>query len=315
MVKIYIETSAANYFINELNGEGAEATRSLQLSKGRDWYISTTVLWELLQINDKKDLDACLYLASFLFNNRLLKSAAEIFIEYTEKGCPSYLLLDSPFTNATIGEYWSRACADKSYSFYINDPNFIEITSHLKKIAKCMRYITHDRTHRPLVADEEIDSLTLLIDTLYQDQLKDANSNQTTIWLRKIAILLLFIQICLCIDISRDAIIKFWESKNLSDPFDRLDFILNTYPDVLRIGPLWNVANAILIQCTKKGRSSQSAFHDGLHAIYLPFVDIFLTKDNHFRKMRDMALKEFKDTLYNKIYHIDEISLTRVSST
>jgi len=90
MLRIYLETSAVNYFMNTLNGEGAEATRKLQLSKGREWYISTTVLWELLQIQDRKDLDACMYLSSYLFSENLLKSAAEITIDYIEKGRPNY---------------------------------------------------------------------------------------------------------------------------------------------------------------------------------------------------------------------------------
>jgi hypothetical protein len=64
----------------------------------------------------------------------------------------------------------------------------------------------------------------------------------------------------------------------------------------------------------KNRRSSRGAFHDGIHAIYLPFIDVFLTHDDHFRRMKEIAKKEVKD-MYNKIHHLDEFQFLSVDET
>lgn len=309
MIRVYVETSAVNYFMDTLNGEGAEATRRLQVSKGREWYVSTTVLWELMQIQDRRDLDACMYLSSFLFSEDLLKSAAEITIDFIEKGRPDYLTLYLPFTNSRLGAYWKRACQDKSFSFFIDDPLIKEATLFTKDVAKYVAYLTLDSARDSSSVKEELAGFADFLDSVYRRYFTD-NVDTKTKWLRTTAILVLFVQLCLCLDITIDAINKFWEPIAIKDPFDRLSYLLERYPGLAQHGPVWNIANAILIQCTS-GRSSRGAFHDGLHAIYLPFVDIFLTRDEHFRRMREKAKKEFRG-LYGKIYHLDELQMLRV---
>lgn len=314
MTKIYIETSAANYFLDNFNGAQAEATRRFQLSKGRHWFISTTVLWEVLQIQEKKDLDACLFLGSYLFHDRLLKSAAEIGIEYLEKGMPEYMILDSPFTNSTLGHNWQRACKDKSYSFYLDDSPFTEATKEIKRITRHIRYFAGDKDGFDNLADEEIKKLANVLAEIYQVHFTDTPSN-LVVQLRRVALLTIFIQLCLGLDIARNVIEEYWLRIKISDPIDRLTYLLEKFPDIASRGPFWNIANAILIQCEQLGKNSRGAFHDGLHSIYLPFVDVFLTNDNHFKALRDNALKEYRDSLYNKIFHLSEVEIFAVGNS
>jgi hypothetical protein len=89
-----------------------------------------------MQIRDRSDLDACMYLSSFLFSENLLMSAAEIVIDFIERGRTDYLIPDAPFTNSRVGGYWKRACQDKSFSFFINDPFIREATLFIKDLAK-----------------------------------------------------------------------------------------------------------------------------------------------------------------------------------
>lgn len=311
MQRVYLETSAVNHFLSEMNGQGAESTRRLQLSKGRCWFISTTVIWELLLMKRRQDLDICLFLSSYLFDENLLKSGAEIILDYIEQGCPSYQELE-PFTKSKIGPLWTRACKDRSFYFYIEDPNFFNMTSHLKKISKCFRYITYDRKFKHPLIDAEIKSIASFLDSVYSEQFTD-EVKPVVKWLRMISLLLLLIQICLCLDITGDAIQSFWVNKKIEDPFERLYYLLETSPEVLRQGPLWNMANTILFQCQRTGKSSRGALHDGLHSVYLPFIDLFLTKDKHFSALRDIVKPEFKELFYKKIYHIDEVSIIRVA--
>jgi hypothetical protein len=311
MNRFYIETSAVNYLLEHLNGEGAESTRRLQLSKGNEWYISTTVLWELLQITDRSHLDTCLFLSSYLFNDHLLKSAAEIIIEYIDKGKPSYQVLESPFTNSEIGNHWKKACKDKSYSFFIESPGFEKFTSFLKTVSKHIRYLTHDRKTSTSPTDDFQESLSLFVEEVYEAYFNDDVSSMVKS-LRKISIIVLYFQICLGLDLTSDVIGRFWETKKISDPLERLIFLLDNHLDVVRHGPIWNISNAIMIQCTNLGRSSRGAFHDGLHSIYLPFIDFFITCDKHFCILRDKSKENFRDLYYKKIVHLDEADIKRV---
>lgn len=310
MIRVYLETSAANYFLSSLNGMGAEATRKLQLSKGREWYISTTVLWEIFQIQTFKDVDACMYLASYLFSENILKSSAELIIDYIDQGEPEYQILESPFTKSSIGDHWKRSCNDKSYTFHFESEGFKYATRFVKDIARYLSiFATKDKVGNNPLSDDLL-ALKEFIDGIYDQYYKD-NVDELVRKLRTVAILVLFIQLCLALDITKDVIDKFWDKKMISDPIERLTYLLEKHPDLARKGPVWSISNMFLSQCLKNRRSSRGAYHDGIHAIYLPFIDVFLTQDDHFREIRELAKKEFKG-LYSKIQHLDESEILRI---
>lgn len=313
MIRVYLETSAANYFLSSLNGMGAEATRKLQLSKGREWYISTTVLWEIFQIQNYKDMDACMYLASYLFSENLLKSPAEIIIDYIEQGEPEFLILESPFTMSSIGDHWRKSCNDKGYTFNFEGEGFKFATKFVKDIARYLSIIaTKDNIDNNPLKDDLI-ALKEFIDAVYDQYYKD-NVDELVRKLRTVAILVLFIQLCLTLDVAKDVIDRFWEKKRIFDPIERLTYLLEKHPDLVRTGPVWNISNMFLSQCLKNRRCSRGAYHDGIHAIYLPVIDVFLTQDDHFREIREFSKKEFKG-LYNKIQHLDEFEILQIEPT
>lgn len=289
---------------------GAEATRKLQLSKGREWYISTTVLWEIFQIQNHNDMDACMYLASYLFSENLLKSAAEIIIDYVEQGEPEYLIIESPFTTSLIGDHWKRSCSDKGYTFHFEGEGFKYATKFVKNIARYLSiFATKDNIENNPLKDDLI-ALKDFIDAIYNQYYKD-DVDELVRKLRTVAILVLFIQLCLALDITKDAIDKYWEKSGIFDPIERLTYLLENHPNLVRTGPVWNISNMFLSQCLKNRRSSRGAYHDGIHAIYLPFIDVFLTQDDHFRTIRELSKKEFKG-LYSKIQHLDEFEILRI---
>jgi hypothetical protein len=309
VTKFYLETSAVNYFLNLLTGADCQATREYQLSKGRDWLISTTVLWELMQIRDFKDYDACMFLATFLFNPKLIKSASEIVLDFLEQGCPAYHVLKTPFTNSSIGIAWERACADRSYSFNILGSPFLDLTAKYKTISRHLSQLCNPKAQLDASVPDYVRYLRDILESSYSAVFADVVVNQVA-YLRRIAILVLFVQVCCCIDLAQDAILGYWKQKDIADPTRRLQFLLGKYPDIVRRGPLWNIANAVLIQSWKHKKTSRGAIHDGLHAVYLPFVDVFITKDEHFRLLRNRANKLFFGSLHKKVHHLDEMALT-----
>lgn len=312
MELIYIETSAVNYFLNNMNGEGAEATRKLQLLKGREWCISTTVMWELQQIPDRKDLDACLFLSSFLFHDKLLKSAAELSIDYIEAGMPHYQVVNSVFTNSVVGEHWNKSCNDRSHRFMFEGFGFTTITENIKKSSRYIRYLADEEYKSIDPKDDFIESTKMFLADIYSYYYKD-DINKPIKLLRKISMVVMFLQLCMGFDITKDVIDDYWHRKNIDIPIERLIWLVETHPNIIKMGPFWNIANVIYIQAIAHARSSRGALHDGLHAIYLPFIDAFLTNDNHFRTLRERSNKDYKELYYSKVYHLDEAGIYRVS--
>jgi hypothetical protein len=44
---------------------------------------------------------------------------------------------------------------------------------------------------------------------------------------------------------------------------------------------------AIMTRVQSENRFSRGVYFDGLHALYLPYVDLFITDDEHFLNMRE----------------------------
>lgn len=49
--------------------------------------------------------------------------------------------------------------------------------------------------------------------------------------------MVVFLQLCLCIDVSQDIVEGFWTSREINDPVERLDYLLEEFPDLVRRGP------------------------------------------------------------------------------
>jgi hypothetical protein len=304
-IKFYIETSALEYFLSTMNMRGidAQATHELQLSKNREWYISTTTLWELMQISDYKDYDHALYLASLLVNRKLLKSPSEIILDYLDSNNEDNIKKTDIFSTSMIAKCWERTCDDRSYTFNIINSPLIDMTKELKNISRMIPYIIgiHDNNN-----DENNKSIKTIVEFLYNVQFKDEVSKQIQ-YLRKISILLCFLLICCGCDIAYDIVKQYWKNKNITDFLKRYDYILERKPEIINTGPLWLIANVILSQCDKQGINNRGTMHDGFHIVNIPFIDIFLTNDNHFTKIRDKANKESYELFYRKIYHMNEL--------
>ena len=115
--------------------------------------------------------------------------------------------------------------------------------------------------------------------------------------------------LCFGYDLSYDIVEKYWLNLGIENSVDRFEFLIETQKDIFRNGPLWNIANMILIQLGKNNKTSRGAFHDGFHSLYLAFLDIFLTNDRHFINIREAANKEYFDLFYKKIYHLNELDI------
>ncbi len=292
-------------------GVDAQATKELQEEKGRYWYISINTLWELMQIQDYHDYDKKLFNATYLFQNKILKSPAELLIDFIKKGCPDYHLLDNPFSESIIAQSWEKACADKSYSFSISNTSAIDKTKWFKKISTNIPYIIeYNKPNTSKNIDADINEMKNTIFRIYEI-LFDDNVNDQVVYLRKISLLLCLLILCMGYDLSGDILYEYWDKRKIEKPIDRLVYLLTKNIKLLSSGPFWIMSNVVLIQLQNLNKASRGALFDGLHSIYLPYVDSFVTKDKHFVKIRNSSTVEYRKLYYDKIVHIDELKLIK----
>jgi hypothetical protein len=303
-MRYYFETSAAEFLTKVMRGMDAIATKTLQQSKGNCWSISSIVLWETMQIPDFKDYDSALYMISALFDDKLIKSPTEIIIDYINNVPISrdYELE----TKSAIGISWRRACLDKSFSFNIHGSEFLEITKMIKMYSRYLPFVCGIRRQSEQSVPNAIAEIKEVVDTRYIKIFND-NAPALVSQLRKLCMYVVLVSICYGIDISEDVIDEYWSDKNIDHPIDRFNHISQNYRLLFSYGPVWNIANCIYSQCVNVERAGRGVYHDGLHSVYLPFFDFFITADEHFVELRERVTKDMKEKLYRKIYHIREL--------
>src|SRR5687767_6928747 len=87
--RVYFETSALNAFAAKHTIQDAIATKAFQNIRGRGWYISPLVLWEILLTTDKLQRETLIFFAQHLFESDLLPSPEELIVRYIKSGCPA----------------------------------------------------------------------------------------------------------------------------------------------------------------------------------------------------------------------------------
>src|SRR5206468_1212613 len=119
--RFYFETSALNAFANGRNAQDAIATKALQNTKGRGWYLSPVVLWEVMLTSDEATRESLITFAQHLFESDLLPSPEELIIRYVGSGCPK---VEQEYPLVSTGSFaaaWRDICAIKEKTL-IFDP-------------------------------------------------------------------------------------------------------------------------------------------------------------------------------------------------
>jgi hypothetical protein len=80
--RIYLETSAFNYFADEFSLPDLELTRAYQRRKGVVFVTSPTLLWEIMLNTDRERADELLLAAQALFDPVLLATPTELTVRY-----------------------------------------------------------------------------------------------------------------------------------------------------------------------------------------------------------------------------------------
>ena len=309
-MRIYFETSAVNYLYDHIfNTEEYSSikTRTLQLQKGRKWQISNITLWEIFQTKDRNRRLVLFDFARSLFYNHLISSVEEIIINYINSGCPinekKYELISQSF----LAKEWLKACDNSNYYFEPDRYQLEQRSEHLRRIGK---YFNKTENGIYLNSYQEINEGTNKLDASFLKHIfskllyiSGLEPNEETknyiIYSMQIVLLIL----CYGISFDQPLLEQFWNKNKTTEPLERLEIAVNTFPDVFFRGPLANITKMMILQ---SGNKSRGMYFDALHSIYITYSDLFITEDKHFLKYRE---RNFNDPNTFKILQVKDLLL------
>ena len=309
--RFYFETSALNSFATGRTIQDAIATKALQNIKGRGWYLSPVVLWELLLTYDHATREELIQFAQHLFEADLLPSPEELIIQYIKSGCPAeereYPLVSGGFFSTA----WRDICAFKEKTLILDSTYIAKRTTVLRDVGRMFRAFTKfdsiDISANPGVAHVQV-SVQQLLDrhSVVPPQLRDDFDT-----LRHLRLVAFFVVLTLCagVTLDQDAIERFWKQQGAKTVQQRVDIAFSDFQKLLFQGPFHQIAHMTQYQSTSK--YSRGVYFDSMHAVYSLYADVMFTADEHFRIFRERLRSSFPSAA--KIRHLDELRITTVT--
>lgn len=309
--RFYFETSALNAYASGRTIQDAIATKALQNIKGRGWYLSPVVLWEVLLTTDEATRETLIHFAQHLFEPDLLPSPEELIIRYVQAGCPEKEAEYPLVSTGIFADAWRDICAIKEKTL-IFDPNAIaQKTAVLRDIGRLFHEFTKfnaiNISEEPGVAGLQV-SVQQILDHYSVIPPEYREDFETVRHLRLVTFFILLF-LCAGTSIEGHLIARFWEQQGARTIQERIDIVFTHFPQLLFRGPFNQIAYMTHYQ--SEGKFSRGVYFDSLHTVYSVYADVFLTSNEHFRIFREKLREDFP--YVDKIRHFDELQFTSVT--
>lgn len=306
--RFYFETSALNAFAAGRNIQDAIATKALQNSKGRGWYISPLVLWEVLLTSDELTRESLIHFAQHLFEPDLLPSPEELIVRFVESGCPAVepeypLISTGAFANA-----WRDICSIKEKTLIHDDGGLRQKTAMLRETARLYHEFTKfnaiDISSRPGIAGLQV-TIQQVLDrhSVFPSEYRDDFET-----VRHLRLVTFFIMMILCAGLTTDQVTidDFWRRQGARNLQERIDAVFSTHPQLVLRGPFHQIA--FMAHAQSASKFSRGVYFDSLHTVYSIYADALFSADEHFRAFRENLREVFPHVA--KIHHFDELQFT-----
>lgn len=290
LFRVYIETSALNALHEELGHEDVIATKAHLNLKGKGWFISPVVLWEVLATEDPVRREQLIYFAQHLFQDTLLPSPEELLVNYIRVGCPE---VEQKYDLVSSGMYastWKDICdiKEKTVIFDFNDHK--RLNASLRKL--CKNYYTFStfdsidisRDHKTASAQFTIQQLVDYYGIIPKTQREDPES------VRHFRIVAFYVLMFLCggAAIDHRVIERFWTSVGIDNNFRRIEYTCTELKAVFQRGPI--AAITLMTEVQARRKFSRGMLFDCMHSVYAIYSDLFISNDEHFRSFREEVL-------------------------
>lgn len=302
---IYFETSAVNYLVNRFKWYDAAVTKAFQSVRGNRWYLSPVTIWEVLLTSDEVIKEKIIHYSQNLFYKRLLNSPSELIIHFIASGCPREEKRYDFHSKSNIQSVWEDLCLDKKKTFIYDKDELKKRTIYIQDISKQLNEIINKNTFYLNLYDYGSGLQHLLNVCIKKFKKKNIIKEAKMERVFKLSMFFMLYIMCLEIDLDATPIRNFWKHVGISDTFERLQYLNKKYEVLIYRGPFLEMALMAYNQIKDIKTSTRSVFFDCLHSLYLPYIDYFITNDNHFRELKN-NVEHFN---YKKIFHLKELKL------
>lgn len=305
--RFYFETSAVNHLENKMNWEVALNTRAYQNFRGRGYFISPLVIFEILSTSDADRREQLIFFSQHLFEPTLLPSPEELIVSFVEAGCPKTEPEYDLISKGKIATHWRNICTDTRKTLLYDHGDILSRSKVLRELGKLL-FQFHEHEDVKPAASDLIAGANLTVFQLVQHYGLGRQFNQEDSAARQhigLVTLLVVFMFCGGLTLDRTPIELFWRRKGIRDFQNRIDYTFSNYPQLVDYGPFHLIAAMIDIHTDRT--FSRGMIFDAFHAIYAVYSDSFLTADNHFRALRDWIPDD--SPIKRKIHHLDDIEM------
>jgi hypothetical protein len=275
--RVYFETSAVNRLQEQLDWEVALNTRAYQNLRGRGYFISPLVIFEILSTSDANRREELIFFSQHIFEPTLLPSPEELIVSFVEAECPKIEPEYDLTSRGKIAQHWRNICHDRRKTLLYDHAEILARSKVLRELGKLL-FEFHEHKELKPAGSDFIEGANLTVFQIIQRyglgktiDLEDRIARQHV---GLVTLLVIFI-LCAGVTLDSEPIERFWQRKEIPD-FESLLF-------------------------------------DSLHAIYTMYSDNFMTADNHFRALKEWLPDNVP--LKYKIQHLDDIEVRMVETS
>lgn len=284
---IYLDTSAVNFLCDNLSLRDAAATKLYHARKGTRFYISSTVIWEILSTRNDEQREILIAFMQNLCYEKLINSPSEFILNYIKAGCP---LEETPYdfhSKLHIANVWTGIANDKNRTFSdyavenMGDRSFVNM----------VREFIKDFNQSVILEGTKSDPFVWLVEA-------DENDDAYSIRCKKLAWLMILLLLVAELDFDPSPVKDFWNRLRIESSLGRLLYLKQNLPILVTRGPFALMANLAINQIGKNGSINRGIILDMYHVINLTYCDVFFTNDEGFRKLKENLNHPLMDRIH-----------------
>lgn len=277
--RVYVETSAFNFLVENVGLSNLELTRAYQRRKGVIFVTSPTMLWEIMLNSDRQRADMLLMAAQALFDPVLLGTPTELAIRYLRSAYPNNVVNYDVTSDLSMSGLWSRMTRDFGCTMNYDFDQLVRQSAPIRAISRNLRSVLEDAPHDT----EIVDLARVFVVTVFDAAREDIEGFGLDATTAKLVILYTFLFLLAHADLDGSAARKFWLEKGYVGPLERAEVtkVFLDYPEIFVRGPILEMAVMAAHQY-RTGKTNRGAIHDGMHMVYAPYVSAILSNDRAF---------------------------------
>lgn len=214
------------------------------------------------------------------------------------------LFAEDPWTKQQIGNTWSAVHGNIERTIPVDLEQLLDRTWAVREMSKTYSNFMDDMVQHDDTSDDPFHEMCRAI-------LGEGEHPEHTIRRIKTGLVLALFILCMGIELTNSHLTEFWKPTGVDSaddpfelrPFERLEYLVDSYPGLFTHGPLLEMANMMSIQRELGGKMNRGALFDAMHSVYCYYCGNTITMDDHFIELKNRTdTKSYEGIIISKDY-------------